>query len=489
MPEIPEDTKDLEKYLDVVASLIMACPNLERLVGFYYPYDHEYSRYVQALSTRRKLAEKVWVINPSPYAKRPRISDASVKSAKSAKTPALAPSLLPPDQSKLFLSHHTNWTSLTSLLLHCNTGGIIDHSLFISTFAALPSLSHLHLSKFPANSFTDETLNALPALNSLRLDSMLGVTDTGISRFVGRSESHSLQSFSLIDTPLLSLPVLARLFSSLISLTKFTILQTPAPHLAEETSIWLQPYLASNSLKYLHWEVAAPNNRATQVLAKSIEASGFPALRKLRAPCDHDGALQALCRPLFVVDFPLQIANPSRSPVAPNPNGRFMSPVRTFSNDRKMSNDRGRKSPESTVSSRHGSTNGMAVTTSSTVGTNPRSLFAARQRAQARIDVAKFKPQYEIRVFDDTGLLTEKLEVGGYLGNMTSKIEYDLSSDVAGSDQAVVSVENLLGGERDVAFAQDVCDGGWNKGHVRGKKGWMHVERPRWRVLDLERFF
>src|ERR1700760_4739620 len=36
-----------------LASLVMACPNLERFTGLHIPFDHEYDRLTYALSTRR----------------------------------------------------------------------------------------------------------------------------------------------------------------------------------------------------------------------------------------------------------------------------------------------------------------------------------------------------------------------------------------------------------------------------------------------------
>ncbi|KAH6628059.1 hypothetical protein F5144DRAFT_594166 [Chaetomium tenue] len=52
-------------YNDLVASVVMACPNLERLVGYYPTYDHSFQRLFQALSTRTRLKDMNWILEPS----------------------------------------------------------------------------------------------------------------------------------------------------------------------------------------------------------------------------------------------------------------------------------------------------------------------------------------------------------------------------------------------------------------------------------------
>ncbi|KMU71792.1 hypothetical protein CISG_00102 [Coccidioides immitis RMSCC 3703] len=52
----------LQEYVDLVASVVMVCPNLERLLGITLPYTHEFDRLTHALSTRKKLREHAWII-------------------------------------------------------------------------------------------------------------------------------------------------------------------------------------------------------------------------------------------------------------------------------------------------------------------------------------------------------------------------------------------------------------------------------------------
>lgn len=88
--------------------------------------------------------------------------------------------------------------------------------------------------------------------------------------------------------------------------------------------------------------------------------------------------------------------------------------------------------------------------------------------------------------------------VGGFLGEVQSKVYYDLRPDVEGADEAVVSVDGigglLEGGEE---WGSDGCTGIWRldvaagAGRVgkAGKEAWWHMERGRWREVGLEKFF
>lgn len=51
-----------QEYRDIVASVVMVCPNLERLLGLSIPYHHEFDRLTHALSTRKRLKEHIWVL-------------------------------------------------------------------------------------------------------------------------------------------------------------------------------------------------------------------------------------------------------------------------------------------------------------------------------------------------------------------------------------------------------------------------------------------
>ncbi|TVY58762.1 hypothetical protein LSUE1_G010261, partial [Lachnellula suecica] len=415
IPDVAKEPKDQVEYLDLVASVIMACPNLERLPGFYPTFGHEFSRFAHALSTRRKLLERVWIISPSPFQRQHRynLSDDS-----DYLTPVHAPSALFPEQCTEFMNLHSNWSHLQTLVLHCNDG-MIDSTLFTDVFNQLPSLENLHISSFTASSFDDSTLLSLPPLKSLRLENLPGITQHGLSKFASPIRTDSLRSLSLISLPLISLPTLARLFSHLKSLTHFTISQAPSPTLPIGEDIFLHPYLASSTLQYLHWEFTNPDDdQATEILSKSITFSGFPALRTLRAPTDFDGSLQKLCKPRERIELPGdRYRNLGPAARTREYRARPRLPGPRLRDQHSLDVDISTHSDESS-----GREKGM-------------SLATARRMAQHRIDTAASHPLFHIIVWDEEGQFSERYALGGFIGDVGSKTHYNLRPDVDGSDE------------------------------------------------------
>jgi hypothetical protein len=505
MPNAAKSMKEQDEYVDLVASLIMACPNLERLPGFYPAYNHTFSRLRHALSTRSQLKEAIWIINPSSFQRQRRYN---VTDDEQVITPMFAPTLLLPEQCIDFLTYHSNWPHLKTLFLHCNPGGMIDSLLFADICNRLPSLENLNISGFPAPAFNDLTLTNLPPLNSLRLDNLPGVTTNGLSAYASLPNSRNLKSLSLVSIPLLSLPVLPRVFSHLQKLTHFTLSQTPSPSLPIKTDIFLHPYLASASLKFLHWEISNPDDdNATEILAKSILHSGFPALRTIRAPTDFDGTLQKLCKPRERIELPgdryRNLGQPGQLGMLSSQSmPALSSPTHsTFSLSHNRSDSVGSmfiKSPPRSASSLN-MVQGRSDD-SHDAREKGTSLVMARQVAQRRIDAAVAQPKFHIIVWNAAGEFVERQTVGGYLGTIQSKIFYSLRPDIDGTDESIVTVDGigglLDGGEE--TNVRDGCTGSWNM-HIAvqgksgksgsGKEKWWHSERGRWRELALEKFF
>ncbi|KAL1971230.1 hypothetical protein VTN77DRAFT_182 [Rasamsonia byssochlamydoides] len=347
-----------EEYRDLVASVVMVCPNLERLVGFDLSYHHEFDRLIYALSTRKKLKEHKWIIGETAEtaADRPRTRS--------------SPRTLEQNQVFEFLNYHAGWANLETLMLHSlNMNGVLEHGIFLRMFNRLPSLRHLCVSSFDSDAFTDRTLLFLPPLESLRLENLRGVTDTGLAQYVSRQEAQGLKSLTLIEQNIKSLLVISKILASLRHLERFRIVQpNTCPTLPPESMVF-QPILASSSLRYLHWDVAGPDsanalskldsapfvmphkpsNTPNFHLAQSILNAGFPRLGQLRAPSDIDppGVLQSVCRPI--------------------PNGQALIPTDRYSLPR----------------SSHGSVSTRPLALPS--GNN---LTSARIRAQTFIDMA-----------------------------------------------------------------------------------------------------
>jgi hypothetical protein len=508
MPEAAKSQKEQDEYMDLVASVIMACPNLERLPGFYPTYKHEFSRFVNALSTRRKLIERVWIINPSPFQRQHRynFSDKFQSTA-----PILTPGPLLPEQCIDFLTYHRSWEHLQTLVVHCNPGGTVDSALFTDIFWSLPSLENLHISNFPTPSFNDTTLLALPPLKSLRLENLPGITDDGLSSYAAPRRTNSLISLTLVSIPLVSLQSLSRLFSHLKSLVHFTIFQSYSPMLPDGGEIFLHPYLAAPKLQYLHWEFTNPDSdQATEIMAKSVMFGGFPSLKTIRAPTDYEGTLQRLCRPRARIELPADRYRNmgllgSRRPSLPHSQSAptIPSPTRsTFSlghgpNGSISSNHV--KSPTRSTFSLNLDRSSSRTSDEANCRDKSISLATARRMAQQRADAASTQPQFHIIVWDEFGLVVERFAVGGFMGQIQSKIHYSLKPDVDGMDEAIFGIDGLLDGGEE-ANPKDGCTGSWNLmaglsglggrgGEKKGKDRWWHSERGRWREIPLGKLF
>ncbi|PQE17095.1 F-box domain-containing protein [Rutstroemia sp. NJR-2017a BBW] len=475
IPEAAKTKQEQEEYLDLVASILMACPNLERFPGFYQPYDHEFNHYFHALTTRRKLVENVWFIEPSPFQRKQRYSVTEES----------------PEQYTNFLDVHSNWPQLQTLALHCNPGGMIDSSLFTKILRQLPSLQDLYISCFPATSFNDENLVSLPPLRKLRLDSLPGITSNGLSSYAALPNSSSLVSMSLISLPLRSLSALARLLSRLKNLKSFTISQGPSLLLDNRGEIFLHPYLASSTLEKLHWEITNPDDdKASDILVKSIAFSGFPSLRSIRAPTDFNGSIQKLCKPKARIELPgdkyrqMGLAGPNRASTMPT----LPSPTRSMFS-RQSNRDSLMKVPNASSSS-------LPYDILMESGKHEMmSLAAARQLAQLRIENGT-KAQFDILIWDhDEGECVQRFKVGTFIGKVESKVVYNLKPDLDGSDESILGIESLLesGDEKNL---RDGCTGSWNSDldtrlgkASKGKDRWWHTERQRWREVKLDTFF
>ena len=416
-----------KEIINVVASVVMSCPNLEKLVGFYPVYNHEFDRLRYALSTRKKLKEHIWIMGENSA-----ITQRSLKQ--------LPPGLMDQEQVDGFQNYHRQWTSLTTLFLHSYKGGILERDVFSSTFQQLPSLQHLSISNFDIDDFDDMILQDLPPLQSLRLQDLEGVTYRGLSGFARSPSAQSIRSLSLVHLDIAYLSTITTLLLYLRHLTRFTLVQESSPTIPSNELVF-QPIVGSLSLSYLHWDILRAGS-ANPNLASSIRANGFPSLRTLRAPSDHDGLLQSLCRPRATILLP---------------SDKYSKAYRTA------------HTPENPTP--------LSL-----------NLFEARKAAQARIDEARKLIGFRVTVEED-GEVIEHYDFEGFMGTIGSKIWYTLEPDVVGSDDALIDVGDLMTGGREGGPMKDGCTGLWNASHQAGKKWWSHAERWRYQAVDLKRFF
>ncbi|KAL8730814.1 MAG: hypothetical protein Q9181_004529 [Wetmoreana brouardii] len=421
----PDGQQEESRTLDLVASLVMSCPNLERLVGFYPIYAHSYDRLTYALSTRPNLKEHVWIIGENAA-----ITERSQKQ--------LPPGLMDIEQAESFLQLHNSWQSLSTLFLRSHKQGVLERDVFIQALRRLPALQHLCISSFDVDDFDDVTLQSLPPLQSLRLQDLEGVTFWGLSEFSRTRSAQCIRQLSLVNLDIMYLSAISNLLLHLKDLRRFTLVQESSPEVAAGDLVF-QPVVASQQLQYIHWDILLPGS-ANRNLASSIEACGFPSLRTIRAPSDHDGLLQMVCRPRA------QIVLPS---------DKYSKAYRTC--------DEGPP------------------------GSQVRTLFTARKEAQRRIEDARNTPRYRV-VIEEEGIVQETFDIQGYMGTLGSRIAYNLDSDVPGSDNALIDFVDLFNGAKEVA-PRDGCTGLWNASHPAGKKWWSHTERYRYHPIDLYRFF
>ena len=496
VPALPPGL-ERDAYHDAVASLVMVCPNLERLVGFHPGYDHSFSRLFHSLSTRRRLKETSWIVEPSRFQRQHRIH-AVVGSQRHHITPGD----LQPEQSASFADLHSNWQYLATLTVHCRPGATLSPgTLLVESVLYLPALQSLHLSSLPHTAFDDAALLSLPALKKLTLSHMTGITSAGLSAFATRGAScRSLESLTLAHVNIDSLPALARAFSNLRRLASFALVQSYPPVLPLDDPIVLFPYLASSSLRRLHWDVPThptAANAADHVLARSMAAGGFPALLRLRAPADPEGLFQSLCRPQEKADLP---GDRYRGGVARH-YGHLSRPSTSSSG------------PQSPTQRAFALQNGPGPGTDEGGPRQHSDLHLARLAAQARLEAARAQPRFFVNVIDEDGVLVEKYGLAGFMGSVGSRTAYYLLPDPGAADEkgGLADVEDLLGdggedllptgaagkegkerktgskGDAEPVRAREGCTGRWNASGLdkKDKERWFHTERGRWHGVTL----
>ncbi|KAK4547605.1 hypothetical protein LTR36_000562 [Oleoguttula mirabilis] len=248
------------------------------------------------------------------------------------------------------------------------------------------------LSGLGKRDFHNGTLLSLPGLRSLRLEDLAGVTDQGIEQLAYGRLSLSLERLCLVGLELTSLRVVQVLLANMCRLKRFTMVQKTSPGFRPglESASALKG-LGSRTLQYLHWDVLVAGS-ATTLIANTIASGRLPALRKVKVPCDYDGAIQALCRPiaheaLNAIDLEL---------------------LERFNNER-----------------------------------YERFLRVSQIQAQLRIRESRQQPSFNVVVHDENERVSATHVIGSYIGSMESGIEYSLEPDVEGSHYALVDFSDV----------------------------------------------
>lgn len=291
-----------------------------------------------------------------------------------------------------WLDCHDDWQHLETLVLCSSPELGLGLGMVSAVIQRLPSLKHLMLSRLNRHDFHNGTLLSLPALKSLRLDHLEGLTDQGIEQLCRTRPAFSLESLSLIGLELTSILTIQRLLRNLRRLRRLTLVQDTSPEpQAGIASANPNTELSSATLEYLHWDVLIPGTSATLV-ADSIAAFLFPSLRTIKCPSDYEGAIQRLCRP--IAHEPLDATD--------------LELIDRFSND------------------------------NSNTAKYERFLRIAQIQAQLRVREKRQQPTFNVVVHDENKRVSANHWIGSYVGCMESKIEYSLQPDVEGSHYALV---------------------------------------------------
>lgn len=437
-------TIEREEIVNLVASLVMACPSLERLVGFHLPFTKDFDRLSYALATRSKLKERVWLLSEPEDEYRDGEDD----------NEANGRYLASHDPTERFLDLNSAHPLLTTLVLHRishETAPTLNFRAIVGTFRQLPMLQHLSISGLPATSFTNLVLNALPSnLRCLRLENLPGVNEKGLQQFVTSHLTTSIEKLTIINLEVSSLATIASILSDhFSSLRHLAIVQYRTPDLGPRMSI---PDFFCPTLQFIHFEFRSQSgpavdpfslNRrkslefpftnsepisclATSLLATNIKDGAFPSLRKVRIPHDPQGVIQALCKPNATLLLPSDTSLFTRSLQKSGPTGYAIMI------DSHVSQSQFPNTQKSSFIVPHGPRADSATdspffdNSSSSLALTPAKV---RFAAQARILAARRTPFITVRVYDPEGEIRIDTAMGGYVGDINSKIIYDLKPD------------------------------------------------------------
>jgi hypothetical protein len=385
------------------------------------------------------------------------------------------------DPTERFLNLNSNHPVLSTLVLDQEpqqSSTCLNFRAIIGTFRNLPQLSHLSISGLSATSFTNMALNSIPRnLQSLRLENLAGVTEKGIQRFATSQLATSIEKLTLIDMEINSLLTISNIMSPhLAKLKEFSFVQDRSPTLLGRDST---PDFCSPSLRYIHWELhseasplpafISPSTLhlpespsfpftnfepicclATSLLAASIKDNAFPSLRRIRIPHDPQGVIQALCKPLATALLPSDTSKFATAPRISTSNGFSIMLDEPLSPATKQHN--GSVTTYTVMSPARVD----SVTGSPTFAPSipPSSLTPLRSRlaAQTRILTARKNAAMIVRVYDPEGVVRLNKVIGGYVGQVGSKIKYDLRADGGSAERSewITGIDDLVGvGEDD----------------------------------------
>ncbi|KAG9379789.1 hypothetical protein A1F94_010145 [Pyrenophora tritici-repentis] len=486
-----------EEIANSVASLVMACPSLERLVGFHAPFAHGFDRLSYALSTRTCLKERVWMLTDreDEFGEDDELTSGHY--------------IRECDPTERFLDLNSKHRFLSTLILDQEpepSSTPLNYRAVVGTFKGFPYLRHLSVSGLSETSFTNLALNAIPDnLQSLRLEDLPGVTEKGIQRFAASPQAISIRKLTLMDMNITNLATIASILSPhFASLQRFTLVQDAPPMLDGARTM---PKFRSHSLRYIHWELRSEASplpaltlptsvdsscsfaisepmccTATSILADAIKNRALPSLRRIRIPHDPQGIIQSLCKPLATALLPSDTSKFANA-LRPSPTNQYSMQLDEPNTPNTPRTKHFSYSVMSTlrVDSKSNSPTSPAFSPNATeFALTP---LRSRLAAQSRILIARKEAAMTFRIFDPEGKKRLDKTVGDYVGSVSSKISYHLKPDDGLSEQSewITGIDDLLYGDRvqDAAGEQapvrirgpcgHIFDGGMRRGRITVK--------------------
>lgn len=360
--------------IPTLCAIIRKCANLQSLSGHHFLALDRTTDFLRALASRHELREHVWILPPSASDWRELVLPGA------------------------FVDGHAQWRQLETLVLYREgtKSELLGPGTVTALLQRLPSLKHLFIQGLSRAEFHNGTVLMLPPLKSLRLEELPGITDHGLQQLVHSRIAMSLENLFLVGLELTSLRTVQSLLDNLPRLKRFSLMQKTSLELHEAFNFTGSSFsLASTTLERLHWNTLLPGN-ATAILANAIAAGKFPRLRSVKVPCDDDGAIQKLCRPI---------------------------------QQRSITGDEARTHVE-TLNAR-------------SAGLEYRKTAKfLEMEAQLRAKRARKDSVFSVTVEDEEGV--EQFQwVGSYLGSIASRIEYLIEPDVEGAPFAHARMEDL----------------------------------------------
>lgn len=502
LPEYSRETlpeSEAIKAMETAAAIVRCTPNLERFLGPYSSSGSGWSNVLnKALSGCISLKEQVLLF-----------AEHNTEKSKL-------------ERSREFAQLHERWMNLETLVLQgCGLEPDVD---FLGAFVNLPKLKNLMISNFRLGESAVLALQAIPAsVESLRLENLEGLTGRTLGAFANSRKSRGLNSLILVNIPITRIQDLVPLFKipNLVSLSISDALDLPFFDETEFSNDSVEEMSSrvfnSPSLQKLHWDVLA-HPLVETALASSISTGKLPALHTLRAPSDRVGTLQAACKPRESISLASDFIyeSPSRQQQNNTLLSKLSRPQSHISSN--LLSPSATPSPipssRSSISSSHSNTApAPSVATLKAFGKSnaeiqpfPRTLPAARLRAQKRIERARQDTLLQIMISEE-GVTKEIICLRSFMGDVKSNVVYSLTPDplgcsdgkdgdarAGGRECALVSFEDdvLEGGwkrEIDIGsgVGKEVCNGGWTTRGKDGSKGRKEKKKRPGKLLHTER--